>query len=141
MDLKYKRASQVIILSKLHKEKRMPTITKWIEDQHCWELAVFSDKKRFSLDGPDYWRSYIWKSLKLYRTKRQCGGWSILVWILVLPSDLLSYRIVEGNLNFDKYTELLQTTAVSIMKLNYGEDIFSRKIIPRFINHEKLQIF
>jgi len=59
MDLKYKRASSVIILSKLHKVKRMATITKWIEDQHCLKLTAFSNEKRFSLDGPDDWRSDI----------------------------------------------------------------------------------
>ena len=102
----------------------MATITKWIEDQHCWELTAFSDEKRFSLDRPDDWRSYIRKSQKLNRNMRQCGGGSILVWILVLPSGLLGYRIVEDNLNSDKYIELLQITAVPIMKLNYREDIF-----------------
>jgi len=123
MDLKCKRVSPVIILSKLHKEKRMATITKWIEDQHCWELTTFSDGKRLSLNGPDDWSSYIRKSQKLYCTKRQCGGGSILVWILVLSSGLLCNWIVKGNLNSDKYIELLQTTAVPIMKLNCGEDI------------------
>ena len=87
-------------------------------------MTAFSDEKQFSLDGPDDWLSYIRKSQKLYRTKRQCGGVSILVWTLVLQSGLFSYRIVEGNLNSEKYIELLQTNAVPIMKLNYGEDIF-----------------
>jgi len=85
-------------------------------------LTIFSDEKRFSLDGPDDWRSYIPMSKNFYRNKRQCGGGSLLVWLLGMPNGLLSYRIIEGNLNADKYIDLLRTTAVPIMKLNYREN-------------------
>jgi len=62
-------------------------------------------------------------SKNFYRNKRQCGGESLLVWLLVMPNGLLSYRIIEGNLNADKYIDLLRTTAVPIMKLNYRANL------------------
>jgi len=119
---KYKRATAIISLTNAHKAKRVASVTSWIENQQCWEKTVFSDEKRFSLDGPDDWRSYVPISQKLYRSKRQCGGGSILLWLLVLPNGLLSYRVIQGNLDADKYIDLLRTTAVPMMKLNYGDD-------------------
>jgi len=74
------------------------------------------------LEGPDNWRSYCQISENLYRTKRQCGCGSILLWLLVLPIEQLSYMIIQGNLNADKYIDVLRTTAVRMIKLNYGDD-------------------
>ena len=39
------------------------------------------------------------------------------------PNYLLSHRVIEGNLNADKYIELLRVTALPIIKLNYGVGI------------------
>ena len=61
-------------------------------------------------------------SQKLYRNKRQYRGGSIFLWLLVLPNGLLSYRVIQGKLNAEKYIDLLWTTAVPIIKLNYGDD-------------------
>jgi len=52
------------MLSKKHKEFRLKLITWWITENHHWENTVFSDKKRFSLDGPDDWRTYAAKNEK-----------------------------------------------------------------------------
>jgi len=41
---------------------------------------------------------------------------------LVLHNGLLSYQVIQGNLNAEKYIDLLRTTAISIIKLNYGDD-------------------
>ena len=88
--------------------------------QHCCKKTIFVDEKRFSLDGPDDWRSYVPISHKLYHNKCQCGGDSILLWLLVVPNGLLSYRVIQGNLNAEKYINLLRT--VLVIKLNYGDD-------------------
>ena len=32
---------------------------KWIIENHNWNLTIFSDEKRFNLDGPDNWKSYM----------------------------------------------------------------------------------
>jgi len=56
----------------------MECIKSWITSNHNWELTIFSDEKRFSLDGPDDWRSYVQYSPSNYRMKRQYKGGSVM---------------------------------------------------------------
>jgi len=55
-------------------------INDWIIENHAWEKTVFSDEKRFSLDGPDYWRTYTLKNNTNTRQQRQCSGGSS-IWL------------------------------------------------------------
>ena len=141
MQFKYKRIEGIINLTKQHKEKRVSALCQWIGDQHIWEATVFNDEKRFSLDSPDDWRAYVQISQKLFRWKRQCGGASVMTWLMVLPNGLLTYRFVEGTLNADKYIDLLQISAVPIMKLNYEEDIFFQEDNSAMHKARKVQNF
>lgn len=134
---KYKKAHAKIILTKKHKDQRNALITKWISNQHPWEKTVFSDEKRFALDGPDDWRSYVLKSEEIYRNRRQCKGGSIMVWMMALPNGLLCHSIVEGILNSEKYIDLLKKIVVPIIKLNYGDDfVFQEDNAPIHKSHK-----
>ena len=121
---KYKKVPARIILSEKHKTFRVSIVTKWITDNHPWEKTIFSDEKRFSLDGPDDWRSYVTDSEKIMRNKHQCKGGSIMIWMMIFPSGLLSYRLVKNNLNSDGYISILNNTMVPMLRLNYGNDCF-----------------
>ena len=119
---KYKRATKEIVLTKNHKTERIRMITSWIENNQQWEKTIFSDEKRFCLDGLDDWRSYTLKSKKIYRQKRQCGGGGLMIWMMLMPNGLLCYDVIDGKFNSDRYIQLLDTKVVPIMKLNYGSD-------------------
>ena len=120
----YKKIGKQICLTKKHKMERVEKITNWVTNCQDWENTIFSDEKRFCLDGPDDWRSYISKGTKYIRQKRQCGGGGIMVWLMLMPNNLLSYKIIKGNLNSDGYIKLLQESIVPIIKLNFGSDIW-----------------
>ena len=120
---KYKKAKSQIILSKKHKETRMSLITSWIVNEINFNKVVFSDEKRFCLDGPDDWRSYTFKCSNIIRQKRQCGGGGIMLWMMMLPNGLLAYRVIKGKLNSESYIELLKTMVVPIIKINFGSDV------------------
>ena len=118
----YKRMPSMIILNKKHKEKRVIAIRDWITKNHVWEKTVFSDEKRFSLDGPDDWRTYTLKNEICSRQQRQCHGGSIMVWLMTLPNGLLSFKVISGKFNSDAYIQMLKSSVVPILKLNFGED-------------------
>jgi transposase len=59
-DFKYKKVAQKIVLSKKHKERRLSVVSTWISQNIIWEKCIFSDEKRFCLDGPDNWYVYVY---------------------------------------------------------------------------------
>lgn len=148
-DLIYKRARSQIILSQKHKDERTRIIIQWINENHDWERTIFTDEKRFSLDGPDDWRSYVSKSSPLIRGKRQCKGGGIMLWLMCMPNGLLSYRVIEGTFKSVDYIHLLKHMVVPIIHLNYGnrfylqEDnsqVHKSRQVKDFMNISKIKV-
>ena len=119
---KYRKAKMQIYLSKKHKEQRVKIISDWIISNHQWEKTVFSDEKRFSLDGPDDWRTYVQKSKPAVRERRQSKGGGIMVWLMLLPNGILAHRVITGKFGSVEYINLLHEMIVPIIKLNFGDD-------------------
>ena len=122
--MRYTKVPSKIYLGKKHKEDRVSIVSTWVTENHPWEKTVFSDKKRFSLDGPDDWRTYIAKNAEISQERRQCGGGSIMVWMMALLNGLLSYKIIKGKFNSKAYTKMLRKSTVPILKLNFGTNFW-----------------
>jgi len=122
--MKYLKIRRSLPLKPLDKAKRCDLATKWLSGNHQWERTIFSDEKWFSLDGPDDWRTYVQKSEFIYRPRHQKKGGGIMVWAMVLPSGLLSYKILCRDFRSPTYVDLLCNTIVPICKLNYGNNFW-----------------
>ena len=103
-------------LSQQHKEKRMVFAKSWLSNNHSWEITIFSDEKRFSLDGPDNFTSWQQDGMVSNRVKRQCGGGSIMVWGMVLPNGIIHLEMVEERMNSEAYINILQDRAIPIIE-------------------------
>ena len=101
------------------KRRRVEMAKKYLIDGRNWNSVVFSDEKYFTLKGADlqhYWSHEGDKPLKFNRLYRSSG---VMVWAMLMPNGLLSYRILEGKQNSSKYINVLTMSAIPIMKLNY----------------------
>lgn len=146
---KYVKGKQQIQLTKKHKLERIRIITQWISANHSWEKTVFTDEKRFTLDGPDCWCSYVRDSKCLTRQKRQCHGGGIMVWLMTFPSGILAYRVLQGKFDAIQYIKLLQDMIVPIIKLNCGNDFYYQednspvhkaKVVKKFMADSNIKV-
>lgn len=147
--MKYKNAKCQILLSKNHKHRRISIINNWISTNHEWEKTIFSDEKRFSLDGPDDWKSYVRDNESLIRQRRQCHGGGIMVWMMILPNGLLCHKIIYGRFSSKEYLELLHNVIVPIATLNFGEDFYFQedncsvhkaKVVQHFMQNNNIRV-
>lgn len=84
-----------------------------------WKNVIFTDEKKFNLDGPDGFKCY-WHVLGReyeYYSKRQGGGQSIMFWGAFAYGGTLPLKECRGRMNAPAYQELLR----SVNLLDNGE--------------------
>lgn len=75
-----------------------------------WRRVIFSDEKKFNLDGPDGYKSY-WHCLKSdFRSfsKRVGGGKSLMMWCGFAYGGKLELKIIRGRINAAAYCQMLE---------------------------------
>ena len=75
-----------------------------------WTNIIFSDKKKFNLDGPDGWQ-YYWYDLRKeeqYFSKRASGGGSVMVCAAFSAQVKAQIAFLKGRENSDKYINTLE---------------------------------
>lgn len=105
----HRTIQQSIVLTKTHKLKRLALAKEWLKDSHPWPITIFTDEKKFNLDGPDSWSTYTDEKRELCRTKRQMGGCSVMVWAMLLPNQTIHIRRLHGRVDSAWYIELLSS--------------------------------
>jgi IS30 family transposase len=73
-------------LNKLNKNVRLNFSRNKINWSKKWRQVIFSDEKKFSLDGPDgvlYYYHDLRKDERIMTSRRQMGGGSVMIWCAI----------------------------------------------------------
>lgn len=92
----------------------------WITE---WENVIWSDEKKFNLDGPDGY-AYYWHDLRkeeISFSKRHTGGGSLMIWGCFNYHGKSSLAIINGSLNQYNYQRHLGEHLLPFMK-DFGGD-------------------
>jgi len=98
--------------SEQHLIKRRAFGRKYQTFNSEWRSVIFSDEKKFNLDGPDGFKFYWHKLGDAYKcySKRSFGGKSLMVWAGFAYGGKLDLQFIKGTLNATKYQTLLEQT-------------------------------
>lgn len=122
LGMKYKTARKELELTANHRAKRIEHCHRWFHERIEFKKVVFTDEKKFNLDGPDGWSSWMTEGKQICRFKRQNGGGGIMVWGMLLPNGEIFIQLMEGRQNSTKYIDLLKFIAVPYIRQKFDED-------------------
>nr|pir protein ZK218.2 [imported] - Caenorhabditis elegans [Caenorhabditis elegans] len=96
------------LLSADHKLKRLEFAKNNMGTN--WSKVVFSDEKKFNLDGPDGCR-YYWRDLRkepMVFSRRNFGGGTVMVWGAFTEKKKLEIQFVSSKMNSTDYQNVLE---------------------------------
>ncbi|KMQ83311.1 transposable element tc3 transposase [Lasius niger] len=108
----------------------------WDEE---WKNVIFSDEKKFNLDGPDGLKFY-WHDLSKphdVAMSRNFGGGTVMIWAAFSYTAKTPVCWISTKMNSEKYTELLEDVLIPFMEDTDCENgIFQQDNAP--IHNSKL---
>ena len=123
-NIKWKKPKCKPMLKKHHKENRLKFARKYMKWTDEWKKVIFSDEKKFNLDGPDsyscYWHDLRSKDVRM--SKRNFGGGSVMVWAAFSAVGKSKICFVPTKMNSSIYNELLEDALLSFMDEKMDED-------------------
>ena len=105
-------------LTENHKQLRLELARKNMGSREFWRTVVFSNEKKFNLDGADgihHYRLYLHKK-PLILSKRAQGGGSVMIWAVFGYFGQSKVVFVSGSMNSVKYQSLLKNNLLQIGK-------------------------
>ncbi|KAG3079682.1 hypothetical protein PC121_g6881 [Phytophthora cactorum] len=89
-----------------------------------WDSIIFSDEKKWNLNGPDGFQHY-WRDLRKsprHTKRRQAGGGSVMVWAAFSSRSKPPLVVLSGRQNSEDYIYTVSEYLLLFAHLNYGTD-------------------
>ena len=110
-NLQLKRMEKAPRLTDNHKKARLEWAKEMLHQSPSkWMHTIFSDEKRFCLDGPDGC-AYYWTDKRIeprHCSTRQKGGGGIMVWGAFSSAGTANLATIEGTLDSEGYCTILE---------------------------------
>lgn len=107
--LKFKKMKRKPMLSPNNIEGRKKFALNHIHWTNEWRNIIFSDEKKFNLDGPDGF-AYYWHDLRTEEkifSRRQSGGGSVMVWGAIGYLKTMPLSFISTRMNAQQYQQLV----------------------------------
>lgn len=111
-------------LTKKHEQARLAWAKKYIHWTTEWTNVIFSDEKKFNLDGPDGF-SFYWHDLRKepkFRYSRNFGGGTLMVWAAFAMNDKTPLMKISTRMNSEMYIDLLEDSLIPFAENEMNDD-------------------
>ena len=99
---------------------------KHIRECTDFKNVVFSDEKRYSLDGPDTMGSYFYRGNKSTkgptRIKRKMGGGGAMILGAISSKGKFKIKIIEGKYTADKYIIDIEKVFIPLFRSQFRKN-------------------
>ena len=123
--LNYRKMSTVPWMNQSHFQERMNWAINHVAWRCEWDNVIFSDEKKFNLDGPDglmyYWRDSRKGPLQCRR--RAFKGGSVMVWGGISVHGKTQLVILEGKQTADSYIRTLRDFLLPLIRENMPDPV------------------
>jgi transposase len=119
--LKYKKRKATPRLTPAHKVARLEWAKSHVDLGLGWNDVVFSDEKKFNLDGPDCLQ-YYWHDLRKEEQtylSRQNGGGSVMIWAAFSSQGLSDVAFLDGRQNSSAYCDTIANYLLPFVHVNH----------------------
>lgn len=124
-DVKYKKSFPIPFLTPRHKKARFDFAEKYRFWENEWKNVVFSDEKKFKLDGPDsYSASYQDKRRPTsLMTRRNFGGGTVMIWAAFSFTGKTPLCIISTRMDSNKYIQLMEEVLIPFADENMDDSM------------------
>lgn len=142
--LAYRKMRRSPKLTKRHKDARVQWARNHMNWTDEWLSVLFSDEKKFNLDGPDGW-AYYWHDIRKEPQtffSRQQGGGSLMVWGAFSYNGTTDIVFLEGRQCSEDYQKMLEVQLLPFGKLLGGDEwIFQQDNCSIHVSKSTMQWF
>jgi len=126
--LKRQKIKRKPALTNAHKAHRLQIAKNRMAWQKEWRRVIFSDEKKFNLDGPDgfcYYYHDLRKDEKIL-SRRQMGGGSVMIWACIGYKKKGDIVFLPRKINAEAYRDMLDEQKWEFEEMSEGEPIFQQ---------------
>ena len=105
MNYKYKIQKQKLILNENQKQNRLNFIKNWFKTCVDFSNVIFTDEKKFRLDGPDNFNTWIEEGKMYKKLMRPLGGGGIMVYGAVLSDGTIFVSKFDKSVTSESYID------------------------------------
>ncbi|KAH9078350.1 hypothetical protein Ae201684P_019441 [Aphanomyces euteiches] len=150
--LKHKKRKKTPCLIAKHMQQRMAYARKHTIAQKDFSRIIWSDEKRFNLDGPDGFQ-YYWHDLRKEPDSfltRQNGGRGVMIWVAFSKFVLSELAFLKGNQTYVMYVDTLSSYLMPYVHLHVdeslqfmqdGASIHRGKVVYEFLEEQGVALY